>query len=69
MKFIKYGLENHGQYFHYYMQGEPLNLMQMKINIKPYHKVEDSERPDFLVNDHLYIIEFDTDHFDVKDIR
>jgi len=69
MKFIAYGLENHGQYFHYYMQNEPLDLMQMKINIKPYYKVEGSERPDFLVNDHLYIIEFDTDHFDVKDIR
>ncbi|MFT4565614.1 MAG: hypothetical protein ACI9FN_000567 [Saprospiraceae bacterium] len=69
MKFIAYGLENHGQYFHYYMQNESLDLMQMKINIKPYHKVEGSERPDFLVNDHLYLIEFDTDHFDIKDIR
>lgn len=69
MRFIIDGLQKHGQYFHYYQQGEIINLMQMKINIQPYFKVEGKERPDFLVNDHLYIIEYDTDHFNVTDIR
>jgi len=70
MKFISYGLANHGQYFHYYMAGESLDLMQMKIAIEPYNKnKDDDDRPDFMSNKHLYIIEYDTDHFVIKDIK
>ena len=59
MDFITYGLANHGQYFHYFMSGEPLELMQMSILIQPFYKDENSDRPDFMTNDHLYIIEYD----------
>ncbi len=69
MSFIEYGLNKHGQYFHYFMAGKSLDLMQMKINIQPFYKDDDRDRPDFMTNDHLYIIEFDRDHFTVKDIR
>jgi len=67
MSFVSYGLANHGQYFHYFMAGEELDLMQMKVHISPFFKEETSERPDFMVNDHLYIIEYNTDHFEVSD--
>ena len=41
MSFISYGLQRHGQYFHYFMAGEELQLMQMKINIQPYQRLRD----------------------------
>jgi len=69
MQFIEAGLKEYGQYFHYYMADEPLDLLQMKIDIQPYRKNEDDERPTFMANEHLYIIEYDTDHFVIKDIR
>ncbi len=69
MNFIAYGLENYGQYFHYYMTDKPLDLMQMKVDIAPYYKNEGEDRPDFLTNRHLYIIEYDDDHFVIKDIK
>lgn len=65
MRFINFGLKNHGQYFHYFMADEPLDLMQMKVHISPYFKGEREGRlmPDMMVNKHLYIIEYDRDHF------
>lgn len=65
MKFISFGLKNHGQYFHYFMADEPLDLMQMKVHISRYFKGEQEGRlmPDMMVNKHLYIIEYDRDHF------
>ncbi len=69
MKFVLYGLSEYGQYFHYYMKDETLDLLQMKIHVVPYFKREGSERPDFMANNHLYIIEYDIDHFVIKDIR
>jgi hypothetical protein len=51
------------------MADEPLDHLQMKIDIQPYRKDENDERPAFMTNEHLYIIEYDTDHFVIKDIR
>lgn len=69
MSFILQGLSSNGQYFHYFMAGEDIDLMQMNIHIQPFYKSEDKDYPDFMVNDHLYIIEYVDDHFEVKDIR
>ena len=69
MQFVLYGLENHGQYFHYFMKDEDLDLMQMRVNIGLYFKDSEEEHPDFLVNRHLYIIEYEKDHFVISDIR
>lgn len=67
MTFISHGLANYGQYFHYFMAGEELDLMQMKVHISPFYKEDDKGRPDFMTNDHLYIIEYIEDHFEVSD--
>ncbi len=69
MAFVLYGLKNHGQYFHYFMKDEDLDLMQMKVNVGLYYKDSEEEQPDFLVNRHLYIIEYEKDHFVINDIR
>ncbi len=69
MSFILQGLSSNGQYFHYFMAGEDINLMQMDVHIQPFFKSDDQDYPDFMVNDHLYIIEYVDDHFEVKDIR
>ena len=69
MNFIAYGLKMHGKYFHYYMSEDPIDLMQMKIDIDLYYKEEEKDYPDFLVNSHLYIIEYKEDHFEINDIR
>ena len=69
MSFILNGLSTNGQYFHYFMAGEDISLMQMNVHIQPFFKSEDKGYPDFMVNDHLYIIEYVGDHFEVKDIR
>ena len=67
MSFILHGLREHGQYFHYYMAGESLDLLQMKIQIEPYFEDKNARYPEFLVNKHLYIIEYDTDHFVINE--
>ena len=69
MTFILYGLSEHGQYFHYYMAGEDLDLLQMKVRIEPYFKEGESRNPEFMVNNHLYIIEYDGDRFVINDYR
>ena len=68
MNFIIYGLENHGKYFHYYMIDEKLDLLQMTMHIRPFSRNQEKEETDYLMNSHLYMIEFDNDHFVVKDI-
>ncbi|MEL6390161.1 MAG: hypothetical protein AAFQ02_08345 [Bacteroidota bacterium] len=74
LQFIALGLEEHGQYFHYYMAGQTIDLSQMKIHIEPYFKdenemLDDRSRPDFMSNRHLYVIAYENDHFVIKDIR
>ena len=66
MSFILKGLAKHGKYFHYYSIGEDIPLLQMKLNIRPIFGQSDPEWPDYLVNDHLYIIEYMNDHFEIR---
>ena len=68
MNFILFGLKNHGRYFHYYMIDERLDLLQMSVQIKPFSRTDDENGTDYLMNAHLYMIEYDEDHFVVKDI-
>ncbi len=67
MLMLAHGLANYGQYFHYFMAGEQLELLQMKVHISPFYKEEDQERPNYMANDHLYIIEYIRDHFELSD--
>jgi hypothetical protein len=65
MNLVLYGLKNYGIYFHYYMAGKLVELSQMNIYIEPFQE-ESDDYTQFMVNTHLYIIEFEEDHFDVK---
>ncbi len=67
MLLLSHGLANYGQNFHYFMAGEQLELLQMKVHISPYYKEEGQERPNYMANDHLYIIEYIRDHFELSD--
>ena len=67
MQLLSHGLGKYGQYFHYFMAGEQLSLLQMKVHISPFYKEEGQERPNYMTNDHLYIIEYIRDHFELSD--
>lgn len=67
MEFLKKGLARDGQYFHYYMRDQTHDFSQMAIKVKAVSNNDD--QLDYLVNAHMYLIEFDQDHFTAKTIQ
>ncbi len=63
MRFIGYGLQKYGKYFHYYLKDEKLNLSQMDVTIEPYYNSKDELV--YLMNGNLYIIEYQDEHFSI----
>lgn len=64
MNFVLYGLEKYGKYFHYYMKDETLDLSQMSIKVEAY--LDSNGELAYLMNNNFYIIEYENNHFNIK---
>lgn len=68
MNYMTNGLVTYGSYFPWEMNGSTVSLSQMRISAVPYF-AEGTTTINYLMNDELYIIEYNVDHFEVKNIR
>lgn len=68
MQFIAYGLKNYGMYFPWELIGKKLDFSQMSVSIIADREGNNSG-VNYLTNNQLYFIEFNVDHFEVKNIR
>lgn len=61
MNFMIKGLEKYGQYFHYYMKDETVDMDQMSISVRPYYNSSDDLL--YMMNNSFYFIEFEDNRF------
>lgn len=66
MKFVQYGLQRYGKYFHYYLKETKVDLNQMTIKVAAYYDTNGEFA--YLMNNHFYMIEFEDSHFKAKSV-